>query len=122
MSSTLICMPTSKANPGGNRVFLVKNARSQRTAIAVPRKELCLSIENRRTKTVYAVVQQLVRDGRSSFLPGDVNSALRERGQPMGTWEVRSELSALEAARLIELDPESGRWSLTQTKSKKATG
>jgi len=81
-----------------------------------------LSIENRRTKTVYDVIQELVREGHTSFRPGDVNSALRKRSQPMGTWEVRRELSVLEAGGLIELDAESGTWSLNAAAAKKATG
>jgi DNA-binding IclR family transcriptional regulator len=81
-----------------------------------------LSIEDRRTKAVYAVIEALVRDGQADFRPGDVTAAMRKRGQPLGAWEVRRELSTLEADGLIELDPETGFWSLTAAASKKATG
>ena len=56
-----------------------------------------MSIEKRRTATVYGIIRELFADGKTSVRPGDVNSVLRERGMPMGTWEVRAEFSSLEA-------------------------
>ncbi|NKC00184.1 MAG: hypothetical protein GKR90_17085 [Pseudomonadales bacterium] len=50
-----------------------------------------MSFEKRRTRTVYDVIQELFAEGKSSIRPGDVNSVLRARGMPMGTWEVRAE-------------------------------
>jgi hypothetical protein len=81
-----------------------------------------LSIEHRRTKTVFAAIQKLIEQGAASFRPGGVTSALRDGGQPMGAWEVRGEFSILEAEGLIELDVASGAWSLSEGASKKATG
>ncbi|NND44874.1 MAG: hypothetical protein HKN58_06090 [Xanthomonadales bacterium] len=68
-----------------------------------------MSLEARRTKLVYSVIEDLVAGGQSDFLPGDVNSALRRDGQPLGTWEVRAEFSTLADEGLIELDPASAR-------------
>jgi len=39
-----------------------------------------------------------------------VVSRLREWNQPMGAWEVRGELSKLEAAGEIELEPAAATW------------
>ena len=81
-----------------------------------------MSLENRRTKAIYAVINELVDEGASTFGPGAVTASMRDRGQPVGAWEVRGEFSILEADGLIELDAESGSWSLSASASKKATG
>ena len=81
-----------------------------------------MSIEQRRTETVYAVIQELVDQGRTSFRPADVTSILRDQGQPLGAWEVRGEFSILEARGLIELNAESADWSLTKVASREAAG
>ncbi len=44
--------------------------------------------------------------------PGAINARLRELGEPLGTWEVRGELSALERSGEIVNDPATGAWSL----------
>ena len=80
-----------------------------------------MSLEQRRTKLVYSIIQDLVAGGQSEFQPGDVNSALRRQGQPLGTWEVRGEFSKLAADGLIELDAASGRWTLSKAKKRKAS-
>ena len=72
-----------------------------------------LSIERKRTETVYAILRELVEGGCSLFRPGDVCSVLRERNQPMGAWLVRGEFHVLEQESLIELIPETGDWRLT---------
>ena len=69
-----------------------------------------MSLEARRTDLVRAVVEAVVADGHREFRPGDVVSRLREQNQPMGAWEVRGELSKLEAAGEIELDPATAVW------------
>ena len=84
--------------------------------------EIRLSFEKRRTRTVYEVIQALFADGKSSIRPGDVNTVLRERGMPMGAWEVRAEFSALEREAVIECNPETGNWHLTENSSLKDTG
>lgn len=68
---------------------------------------------------VAAVVEKLAADGRTAFRPGDVVSQLREQNQPMGTWEVRGELSKLEAEGLIENDPDTGVWRVAPERSRK---
>ena len=55
-----------------------------------------MSKEHPRTETVYQIIRELFANGKTSIRPGDVNSVLRERGTPMGTWEVRAEFSQLE--------------------------
>ncbi len=72
-----------------------------------------MSIERKRTETVYAILRELVEGGRSVFRPGDVCSVLRERNQPMGAWLVRGEFHVLARESLIELNPETGDWRLT---------
>jgi hypothetical protein len=81
-----------------------------------------LSIEQRRTKTVFAAIQELVEQGRSTFGPGDVASVLREGGAPLGAWEVRGEFSILQAEGLIVLDEDSAQWSLGEAAAKQASG
>ncbi len=71
-----------------------------------------MSLERKRTETVYGVVRALAEGGQVAFRPGDVCSMLRERNQPMGTWEVRGEFHILEEQALIELNPETGDWQL----------
>jgi len=72
--------------------------------------ENALSLEQRRTDLVRAVIDALVADGHRECRPGDVVSRLREWNQPMGAWEVRGELSKLEAAGEIELEPAAATW------------
>ncbi len=72
-----------------------------------------MSIERKRTETVYGIVRELAAGGRPVFRPGDVCSALRERNQPMDAWLVRGEFHILEEEALIELNPETGDWRLT---------
>jgi len=72
-----------------------------------------LSIERKRTETVYGVLRELAEGGRPVFRPGDVCSVMRERNQPMGAWLVRGEFHVLEQESLIEPIPETGDWRLT---------
>lgn len=80
-----------------------------------------MSVEQRRTKLVLSVIQDLVAAGQGDFQPGDVNAALRRQGQPLGTWEVRGEFSTLTADGWIELNPATGRWTLAKNKDRKAS-
>lgn len=80
-----------------------------------------MSVEQRRTKLVYSVIQELVEGGQSQFQPGDVNAALRRQGQPLGTWEVRGEFSVLTDQGLIDLDTATGRWTLAKSTKRKAS-
>ena len=75
-----------------------------------------MSVEQRRTKLVHTVIKTLAQEGKSQFRPGDVNEMLRARGQPLGTWEVRAELSRLQDNGVIELDSESATWSLVSAR------
>lgn len=79
-----------------------------------------MSLEQRRTDLVLAVIEKLVAEGRSEFRPGDVVSRLREQNQPMGAWEVRGELSKLEAEGMLENDPATAAWRMARQRSLKA--
>ncbi len=81
-----------------------------------------MSFEKRRTATVASVIADLVANGKTTLRPGDVNAELRERGKPMGTWEVRAESTRLEALGEIQLDAASGNWQLSADTSLKQTG
>jgi hypothetical protein len=82
-----------------------------------------LSIEQRRrTEAVYAVIQELFTSGKQAVRPGDVNTVLRERSSPMGTWEVRAEFSRLEHLNCIECNADTGLWHLTENASLKDAG
>ena len=73
-----------------------------------------MSVQRKRTETIYAIFRELVDGGRDSVRPGDINTVLRDRGQPMGTWEVRRELSRLEDEGLISCDAATTEWHLTE--------
>ena len=81
-----------------------------------------MSVEQRRTDLVRSVIQELTDAGKAPLQPGDVNSALRQRGQPLGTWEVRREFARLAELGELELDAASGRWSLTKAHKQQASG
>lgn len=81
-----------------------------------------MSIEQRRTEEVYGIITELVANGKTALRPGDVNSALRERGAPMGTWEMRAVFSELEQEGRLVCDEESGDWHLTENASLKDAG
>ncbi len=79
-----------------------------------------MSIEQRRTKRIFGVIQEIVAAQGGRFRPGDIASVLRERGQPLGAWEIRGQLSILEAEGLIRLEPESGTWEIASAASRRA--
>ena len=68
------------------------------------------SFEKRRTATVAKIIEELVASGKDSLRPGDVNAVLRERGMPMGTWEVRAEFTKLEAQEILSCEAATGNW------------
>lgn len=78
-----------------------------------------MSIAQRRTKLVFAVIETLVANGRTEFRHGDIASHLREQGQPLGVWEIRGELSNLEAEGLITANAATGAWQLAPTRARK---
>jgi hypothetical protein len=79
-----------------------------------------VSIAQRRTKLIFSLFEELTASGRTEIRPGDITTVLRERNQPLAFWEVRGELSNLEAAGLIEVDPASGAWRLAANNARKA--
>jgi hypothetical protein len=79
-----------------------------------------LSIGHRRTKLVFATFEELVGEGRTELRPGEITDRLRQRNQPLSYWEVRGELSNLEAEGRIEVNPETGAWRLARQAARKA--
>jgi hypothetical protein len=79
-----------------------------------------LSIGHRRTKLVFSAFEELVGKGHTEIRPGDITTTLRERNQPLSYWEVRGELSNLEAEGLIEVHAETGAWRLAAPAARKA--
>ena len=95
-----------------NRPLVVKNAPVFR------HKDVPLP--SRRTKLVLDAIHALAATGASAFAPADVGDHLRGAQTPMLMWEIRGELSKLEASGDIEIDSATARWSLrnpTQAKS-----
>lgn len=72
-----------------------------------------MSVDRRRTAVVREVIEELVAAGKGTVRPGDVCSALREKGLPMGAWEVRAEFTRLEEAGVIVIDPATAAWALS---------
>ena len=72
-----------------------------------------MSNDQRVTDNVFAAVRE-VAASTPTFRPGDVAGFLRDKGEPMGAWEIRGELSRLEAAGLLSNDPVTGTWSLIE--------
>ena len=72
-----------------------------------------MSIDQKRTETIFDLVCEMTAAGQAEFRPGDVCALLRERNQPMGIWMVRRELSKLEDDGLVAIDPASGAWHRT---------
>lgn len=64
------------------------------------------------------MIEALTESGVTEFRPGHIADKLRESGQPMLTWEIRGELSRLEAAGLIAADEKTGAYQLSKTARK----
>ena len=78
-----------------------------------------MSIEQLRSDQILAVIEQLAEAGHVEFRPGHIADALRSAGQPMLNWEIRGELSRLEAEALITSDQKTGAYSLSKSASRK---
>jgi Fe2+ or Zn2+ uptake regulation protein len=78
-----------------------------------------VGIDQLRTDQVYAVIEAIVANGQTDFRPGHIADALREAGSPMLSWEIRGELSRLEAEGLISADATTGAFALFKAASKK---
>lgn len=78
-----------------------------------------MGIDQLRTDQVYAVIEAIVADGQAEFRPGHIAEALRAAGSPMLSWEIRGELSRLEAEGLITADDATGAFALAKAASKK---
>jgi hypothetical protein len=78
-----------------------------------------VSHRSRRTDLVLGVFKELVANGVDGVRPGAICDRLRELGRPMGAWEVRGELSTLEASREIVIDDATGAWYLREQRNRK---
>jgi DNA-binding FadR family transcriptional regulator len=74
--------------------------------------------DRRRVDLVMRVFKELVAAGATGVSPGAINTRLRELAEPMGTWEVRGALTALEADGEIVVDERSGAWFLADDSAK----
>jgi hypothetical protein len=79
-----------------------------------------LSLEQHRTKLVLQVIDKLMDEGCTEFRPGDITDRLRAQNQPLATWEVRGELSNLETAGMLRVNPSTGTWMPAPQLSRKA--
>lgn len=77
-----------------------------------------MSIDQHRTDQVFAVIEALAEAGAAEFRPGHIADSLREAGHPMLSWEIRGELSRLEAAGLISADDKTGAYRLVSSARK----
>lgn len=76
---------------------------------------------SRRTKLVLDAIQALAAGGAHTFMPADVGAELRRKQTPMSAWEIRGELSTLEASATIACNPASAHWSLRATDPQRQT-
>ena len=76
-----------------------------------------MTTDQRRIDAIYLIIQELAAQ-RPEFRPGDVATFLRDRGQPVAVWEIRGQLSRLEAAGLLSNDPVTGVWKLSGESSR----
>ena len=82
-------------------------------------------MQSRRTNLVLAAVRALASGGETNSAPGgardgftqsDIGAYLRDQGEPMSAWEVRGELTNLERAGEVRIDPATAIWHV-QTRS-----
>lgn len=71
-----------------------------------------MTTDQRRIDAIYRIIQELAAE-KPEFHPGDVATFLRDQGQPVAAWEIRGQLSTLEAAGLLSNDPVTGAWKLS---------
>lgn len=71
-----------------------------------------MTSDPRRTDIVRRAFKELLAGGAgdTGLRPADICAHLRTAGQPLGSWEVRFELSQLEASGEICLDPATATW------------
>lgn len=77
-----------------------------------------VSIDQYRTDQVFVIIQELTSQGLDEFRPGHIADALREAGDPLLTWEIRGELSTLEADGLISVNAATGAYHLAEAARK----
>ena len=81
-----------------------------------------MTIEQRLTEEVFGIIEELISNGTPGVRPGDVSSKLRERGAPLGTWQIRAEFTQLEEQGRIACNAETGAWHLVESASLQDAG
>ena len=78
-------------------------------------------MQSRRTNLVLAAVRAVASGGQPTSAPGgakdgftqsDIGAYLRAQGEPMSAWEVRGELTNLERAGEVHIEPATAIWHL----------
>ena len=71
-----------------------------------------MTSDPRRTDLVLRAFNELMatRSARDGIVPGDISELLRKQNAPLGGWEIRYELSQLEQAGKVVVDPSTGRF------------
>lgn len=82
------------------------------SAVAAVSKIQSSAERARTTKIVFDAIAALCSEGAKTFRPGDVASYLRAGSEPLGAWQIRGELAALERLGLIALDENTALWRL----------
>ena len=66
----------------------------------------------RQTKNVYDAAVAVHESGTTEIRPGDIAAHLRNGGFPVAAWQIRGELTNLEAMGLVTLDADAGTWQV----------
>ena len=72
-----------------------------------------MSIDRKRTETLYELICELTEAGQTEFRPATSAPCCGSAINPWGAWLVRREFSTLEAQGCIAIDPASGLWRRT---------
>ena len=72
-----------------------------------------MSTEKRRIEAVLQTVRKLAEERQSSVWVGDVAEALRLRNSPTPAWQLRADLSGLEAVGALHYDADTGGYLLS---------
>lgn len=71
--------------------------------------------KERAQKVFNAIKKTTDNNPDNRFRVGTISQTLRDGGFPLGSWEVRGELTTLANASLIALDAASAQWQLTES-------
>ena len=87
---------------------------TQPQAVSPPVSQQANNQQRERTQKVFDAIKSNVDNNTATpFRAGDISQTLRDGGFPLGSWEVRGELSVLADIKLIELNAVAADWRLT---------